>query len=77
MRADEPPAANHAAATPGWWGVLRRNRAFTALFAVCIVAGAFAGVLYLPEEFSSIRKLLGGAIAGGGVAFLMTATKLL
>ena len=61
----------------GWLAALRRNRTFAALFVICIVAGAVAGVLYLPAEFSWIRRLLGGAISGGGVAFLITATKLM
>jgi cyanate permease len=73
----ESTAAGDTPAGPGWLAALQRNRAFTALFAICIVAGAVAGVLYLPEEFSWIRRLLGGAIGGGGVAFLMTATKLM
>jgi hypothetical protein len=83
MAADEPsgegesPAAGDAPVTPGWLGVLQRNRAFTALFVVCIVGGAFAGVAYLPEDLSWIRRLLGGAISGGGFAFLMTATKMM
>jgi hypothetical protein len=57
--------------------MLNRNRAFTALFAVCIVGGAVAGVHYLPEDYSLLRRLLGGALSGGGIAFLMTATKML
>jgi len=61
----------------GWLATMNRNRAFTALFAVCIVAGTVAGVCYLPDDFSLLRRLLGGAIGGGGIAFLMTATKML
>jgi hypothetical protein len=61
----------------GWLATLDRNRAFTALFAVCIVGGALAGAAYLPEDFSLLRRLLGGAVSGGGIAFLMTATKML
>jgi hypothetical protein len=57
--------------------VVRRNPGFAALFALCIVAGTAAGVLYLPEDFGLTRRLLGGAIGGGGVAFLMSATKML
>ena len=73
----EPSAAGGTSVRAVGRVALQRNRAFTALFAICIVAGAVAGVLYLPEEFSWIRRLLGGAISGGGVAFLMTATKLM
>jgi hydrogenase/urease accessory protein HupE len=73
----EPPAAGDTSTGAGWLVALQRNRAFTALFAICIVAGAVAGVVYLPEELSWIRRLVGGAISGAGVAFLMTATKLM
>jgi len=74
---DDETTSEHERPAADWLATLRRNRAFTALFAVCIVAGAVAGVLYLPEDYSLIRRLFGGAISGGGIAFLMTATKLL
>lgn len=73
MSADE--ADPHEASD--WLSTLRRNPGFTALFAVCIVGGALAGAAYLPDDFSLLRRLLGGAVSGGGVAFLMTATKML
>ena len=77
MGDDDGAAAGDASAAPGWLDALKRNRALTALFAFCILAGACVGFLYLPEDYSSIRRLLGGAISGGGIAFLMTATKLM
>lgn len=73
----EGPATGDAPSAPGWIVALQRNPVFTALFAICIVVGAIAGFLYLPEDFSSSRRILGGAVSGGGIAFLMTATKML
>ena len=67
--------SSHGAAGP--LAILRRNRAFSALFAICIVAGSVCGVVYLPDDFSLLRKLVGGALGGGGIAFLMTATKMI
>jgi hypothetical protein len=57
--------------------ILRRNRAFTALFVICIVGGSVCGVVYLSDDYSLLRRLFGGALGGGGIAFLMTATKMI
>lgn len=59
------------------WDRLRRHWMMTILFAVSIVAGALVGYFQLPEEISAVRRVLGGAICGGGCAFLMTATKMI
>lgn len=56
---------------------LRRHWLMTLLFGTSIVAGALIGFFQIPEEISAMRRLLGGAICGGGVAFLMTATKMI
>jgi hypothetical protein len=76
MSAENPPTETDDGAH-GTFALLRRNPVIVALYAVCIVAGATAGILYLPEDFSLIRKLAGGALGGGGIAFLMTLTKML
>jgi hypothetical protein len=49
----------------------------TALFAACALAGAVAGVLYLPEDWSLARRLAAGALAGTGSALLVTAPRLI
>jgi hypothetical protein len=49
----------------------------TALFAVCALAGAVAGALYLPEDWPLARRLAAGAVAGAGSALLVTATRLI
>jgi hypothetical protein len=77
MNDDEVDPDDGSNEPDGWLAMLQRNRAFTALFAICIVGGALAGAAYLPEDFSLVRRLLGGAVSGGGIAFLMTATKML
>jgi hypothetical protein len=56
---------------------LRRHWLMSALFAASIVAGALVGYFQIPEEISALRRVLGGAIGGGGIAFLMTATKMI
>jgi hypothetical protein len=55
---------------------LKRNRAITGIFLVSIVAGALLGYFELPADMSVVRRILGGAVGGGGVALLMTATRM-
>jgi len=58
-------------------GRIQRHRLMTALFVVSTLAGAVMAALLLPEDIALVRRILGGAISGAGVAFLMTATKML
>jgi len=55
---------------------LKRNRAITGIFLVSIITGAVLGYFELPADMSVVRRILGGAIGGGGVALLMTATRM-
>jgi hypothetical protein len=56
---------------------LRAHPVISAVFAVCTIAGAFAGPLLLPDGLSDVRRVLGGAVAGFGLALVVTATKIL
>jgi hypothetical protein len=56
---------------------LNRHRGMTALFLASAVAGALLGAFQLPEDIALVRRVIGGAISGAGVLFLMTATKML
>lgn len=42
----------------------------------CILGGALAGGLLLGDDWSILRRLAGGAVAGAGVGLLVTATKM-
>jgi hypothetical protein len=57
-------------------GHLARNRAITGVFFVSIVVGALIGGLQLPEDISLVRRVIGGAVGGAGVALLMTASRM-
>jgi hypothetical protein len=48
----------------------------TAVMVLCTLAGAVLGALYLTDDWSLARRIAAGAVAGGGVAFLMTATRM-
>jgi hypothetical protein len=63
----------HAA---GVAAALRRHPVIVAVMLVCTVAGAVLGALYLTGDWSLARRLAAGTIAGAGVGFLMTATKM-
>jgi hypothetical protein len=48
-----------------------------ALIAACTLAGAVAGAVYLPDDWSLARRIAAGAVAGAGSALLVTATRLI
>jgi hypothetical protein len=55
---------------------LRRHPYLVATFVICIGLGAALGAIYMPAEWSSARRLFGGAFAGAGVAVFLTVTRL-
>jgi hypothetical protein len=48
-----------------------------ALLVTFTVLGAAVGVGQLPEDWSLLHRLTAGGVAGTGIGFLMTATKML
>ena len=56
--------------------MFREHPVLWALVAAGVVAGAAAGVVWLPDDWSLVRRLLAGGVAGGGVGFLIVATRL-
>lgn len=56
---------------------LNRHRVMVGLFLAGAVVGAFVGIVQLPDDISLARRVIGGAISGAGIIFLMTATKML
>ena len=44
---------------------LRNHPLRALLLAACVAAGALIGAHYLPEELSTPRRVLGGALLGG------------
>ena len=67
---DDPPARQSLAQ------LVRRHPVIGAIFVLCTLGGALLGALYLPEEWSSARRLAGGALAGAGIAVFLTVTRL-
>ena len=71
---DEP---RRGPTSPPWWASVRRHPVVSGVMLGCILAGTVSGPLYLPEEWSLIRQLAAGAVAGAGTGLLVTATKML
>jgi hypothetical protein len=71
-----PRMADEPLASQGVVALLRRHPILTAIFAVCIVSGAVAGALFLPQDWSLARRIAGGVFAGAGTAVFLTVTRL-
>jgi hypothetical protein len=61
----------------GILGSLRRHPVIVGVLVAGAVLGAVAGALYLTPDWSLARRVAAGALSGAGIAFLMTATKML
>ena len=57
--------------------VVRRHPVMTALVLVSILTGAMLGGLYLTPEWSLLRRVAAGALAGGGAAFFALASRII
>lgn len=58
-------------------GLVRRHPVITGILVACTLAGGVAGAFLLTGDWSLARRIAAGAVAGGGVGFLITATKML
>jgi len=54
----------------------REHPVVSAVIVSCTIAGTVAGVLYLPTEWTLLRRAGGGAAGGAGVGFLFTFSKM-
>jgi len=58
-------------------GAARRHPVIAGTFVVCTATGLVLGALWCPAQWSLARGLAAGALSGAGVAFLITAPKML
>jgi len=49
----------------------------TALIVTLAILGAVLGGLYLPPEWSTLRRVAAGALSGAGIGFFIVATRLI
>ena len=59
------------------WAMVRRHPFITGTLVGCTVVGAGLGLVYLSGEWSELRRIAAGAVAGVGVGLLLTTTKML
>ena len=55
----------------------KRHPIMTATVVVGLLGGAVLGGLYLDPEWSLLRRISAGALAGGGSGFFIGATKMI
>lgn len=55
---------------------LRRHPVLTGTIVGCALVGAVLGFALLSEDWSALRRIGAGAVAGAGAGFLVTATKM-
>lgn len=55
---------------------LRRHPVLTGTIVGCALLGALLGFALLTQEWSALRRIAAGAVAGAGAGFLITATKM-
>jgi len=58
-------------------GALTRHPVIAGTLITCTVLGAALGFDLLAGDWSAVRRIAAGAVAGGGVGLLITATKML
>jgi len=60
----------------GWQARLRRHPVITGVFVACTLAGVLLGPAFLSPEWSLLRRVVAGGVAGAGIGLLITATKM-
>ena len=60
----------------GWVEAIARHPLIAAVVALCTLAGAGAGVVFLDADWSLLRRVLAGAVGGAWIGLLFTATKM-
>lgn len=70
------PGSLEETASGGLWGSVRRHPFISGAFVGCALVGAVLGFYLLTGEWSALRRIAAGAVAGAGVAFVITATKM-
>jgi hypothetical protein len=58
-------------------GTIQRHPVISAILIGCTLLGAALGFALLGDDWSALRRILAGTIAGAGVGLLITATKML
>ena len=58
------------------WQVFRGHPVITAVMVGCTLAGAALGPILITYDWSDLKRVLAGALAGAGVGLLVTAPRM-
>ena len=64
-------------ASSGWRAVVREHLVIAGVVAACVTLGAVSGAYLLTDDWSLVRRLAAGAVAGAGVGLLITAPRII
>lgn len=56
--------------------ILRAHPIITSLIVGCTLLGVSMGLLFLPDDWTSLRKIAGGVVAGAGFGLIITAPRI-
>ncbi len=59
------------------WAAITRHPIMVFVLVVFTISGAIAGYFLLTGEWSALRRIVGGAIGGCGVGFLLTVSRMI
>ena len=62
---------------PLWRQLISEHPLIASFMLACTLGGAVLGFFVLSDDLSVIRRLVGGAVGGGGVGFMLTATRMM
>ena len=68
--------ARSESSSGGWLDRMRRHPVISGVILGGAVCGAVLGFFLLTEDWSALRRIAAGAVAGAGTGFVITATKM-
>ncbi len=61
----------------GWLATLARHPVISGFIISCMLGGVVLGLLYLPPDWSLMRRVLGGLVGGAGVGVFVTSHRMI
>jgi len=77
MRQPESHPDRSEASGPRWRQIVRAHPVIVSVLLGCTFAGIGIGIAVLPDDWTLLRRVFGGAVAGAGVGLLFTAPRII
>jgi hypothetical protein len=77
MAPPEPREPRSGGALRAAWSHVREHPGIASVMLVCTLGGAALGFALLGAEWSVVRRIAGGAVAGAGIGLVITATRMI